>query len=65
MPDHSSVLTLVPAVPADPSPPSPRILYALSLFSWLKAHPDASRDQFLAMIDRAEARAAKLGEEPR
>jgi hypothetical protein len=61
-------LYAVPAVPAVPDryagrPLSARELYAISIFSWTKAHPDSTRDEFLAMLERAEARASALGGE--
>jgi hypothetical protein len=69
----SSILSIkpvpaVPAVPADqdlPTPGTPRLLYALSLFAWIKGHPDASSDDFVEMLERAEERTAKLRGEPR
>lgn len=65
--DVEAAVPAVPAFPADPSPrtPSARTLYALSLFAWIKGHPSATDFEFVAMLERAEARAAKLGDAPR
>lgn len=38
---------------------SARELYAVSIWSWTRAHPASSCEDFLAMLERAEARARK------
>jgi hypothetical protein len=56
-------MTAMTAGPAEsiPAPAlTPRMLYALSIFAWTKGHPTSTSDDLIAMLERAEARAARL-----
>lgn len=51
---HPSDSIPVPVRPTNPA----RKDYAVAIFNWCRAHPTSSIEDFLAMIDRAEAWAA-------
>jgi hypothetical protein len=44
-------------IPVQPTNPA-RKDYALAIFKWCRAHPTSPIEDFLAMIDRAEAHVA-------
>jgi hypothetical protein len=52
-------LTTPPSSPSDSCPLSARELYALAIFSWTRAHPHATKIEFLAMIARVERQVRK------
>jgi hypothetical protein len=52
---HPSNALTIPVPPVN----SARKDYAIAIFNWCQAHPASPIEEFLAMIERAEARVAE------